>query len=368
MDYLSLFNDFVNQEYNEGDIWQIQSADFKAFWNMKITNKKINSISEIDIDPIIRYLDQKAKGNTKNNISVARTGIRMGMWYRAFKSLKENDVIQDKFNSILSSNDDALLIKLINELDEINRENKNCLTGKNGIIINAILVLNNPSYFFSVVSLAHRQLILKYFDFGDIEKYNGLGEKIIQSNRLLLDGFKKLGIDGSPREISCFLYSKIKSYWHTGEIDIEEASNSNINASQDISNENIFTIEKYFEDFLIGNWESTELGKKYDLIMDNGELKSQQYQTDIGRIDILVKEKNTDNFVVIELKRGQTSDDTIGQLARYIGWVKDKLCKNGNVKGIIVAHELDEKLRYALKAVPNTEYYNYKINFSLNKL
>ena len=45
------------------------------------------------------------------------------------------------------------------------------------------------------------------------------------------------------------------------------------------------------EDFLIENWEGTELGQKYDLIKEEGELKSQQYKTDIGRIDILVQDK-----------------------------------------------------------------------------
>ena len=81
----------------------------------------------------------------------------------------------------------------------------------------------------------------------------------------------------------------------------------------------LFYMEEQLEDFLIENWENTELGKKYDLITENGELISQQFPTDIGKIDILVKDKENNNFVVIELKKNQTSDDTIGQIARYIG-------------------------------------------------
>ena len=33
--------------------------------------------------------------------------------------------------------------------------------------------------------------------------------------------------------------------------------------------------------------------------------------------------KNNKNYVVIELKKNQTSDDTVGQLARYMGWIKE---------------------------------------------
>ena len=74
---------------------------------------------------------------------------------------------------------------------------------------------------------------------------------------------------------------------------------------------------------MIENWDKTELGKKYELYTEDGELKSQQYKTDIGIIDILAKDKNSDQLVVIELKKNQTSDDTIGQLARYMGWLEE---------------------------------------------
>jgi 5-methylcytosine-specific restriction protein B len=54
-----------------------------------------------------------------------------------------------------------------------------------------------------------------------------------------------------------------------------------------------FYMEKQLEDFIIQNWVNTELGKKYDLIIEDGELISQQYKTDIGSIDILVRDKKT---------------------------------------------------------------------------
>ena len=86
----------------------------------------------------------------------------------------------------------------------------------------------------------------------------------------------------------------------------------------------MFYLESQLEEFIIENWDQTELGQKYDLIKEDGELVSQQYHTDVGIIDILAKDKVNKNHVVIELKKGQTSDKTIGQLTKYMGWIKEE--------------------------------------------
>jgi len=127
-----------------------------------------------------------------------------------------------------------------------------------------------------------------------------------------------------------------------------------------------FYMEKQLEDFIIDNWEKTELGKKYDLIIEDGVLVSQQYKTDIGSIDILARDKETKSHVVIELKKGQTSDDTIGQLTRYMGWIMDKK-GDKNVSGVIIAADYDNKLEYALKVLQNIRVYLYKVNFTLDE-
>ncbi len=126
----------------------------------------------------------------------------------------------------------------------------------------------------------------------------------------------------------------------------------------------LFYMEQQLEDFIIENWENTELGKKYELIYEEGALKSQQYITDIGRIDILVKDKINGNYVVIELKKNQTSDDTVGQILRYMGWVSEKK-GDKSVKGIIVAGKYDEKLYYAQQMMKDIDVYLYEVNFSL---
>lgn len=131
-------------------------------------------------------------------------------------------------------------------------------------------------------------------------------------------------------------------------------------------NQGLFYMEKQLEDFIIHNWDNTELGKKYDLIIEEGELLSQQYRTEIGPIDILVKDKKTKSYVVIELKRNQTSDDTVGQLARYMGWVKKNL-KDKEVRGVIIAGQYDKKLDFAREMIPNVEVFIYQVDFNLKE-
>ncbi|MCX8125443.1 MAG: PDDEXK nuclease domain-containing protein [Spirochaetes bacterium] len=139
-----------------------------------------------------------------------------------------------------------------------------------------------------------------------------------------------------------------------------------IRKEDSVLNQGLFYMEKQLEDFIIHNWNITELGKRFDLIIEDGELVSQQFRTEIGPIDILAKDKNTGDYVVIELKKNQTSDDTVGQIARYMGWIK-KNKNNPNVKGIIIAAEFDKKLEYALEVVQNVEVFLYQVDFKLKE-
>ena len=95
-------------------------------------------------------------------------------------------------------------------------------------------------------------------------------------------------------------------------------------------------------------------------------MKSQQYRTDIGIIDILAKDKATGSYVVIELKRNQSSDDTVGQVLRYMGWVTENL-KEKNVRGIIVAGTYDEKLYYAQNMIQAVDVFLYEVQFKLKE-
>ena len=128
----------------------------------------------------------------------------------------------------------------------------------------------------------------------------------------------------------------------------------------------LFYMEQQLEDFIISNWDSTSLGNEYELIYEDGTLISQQYITPVGRMDILAKDKKTGSYVVIELKRNQTSDDTIGQITRYMGWVKQELGDDG-VRGVIIAGSYDQRLDYARVMMPELDVFIYEVQFNLKE-
>ncbi len=131
-----------------------------------------------------------------------------------------------------------------------------------------------------------------------------------------------------------------------------------------IENPSAFALEKHLEDFLVNNWKQTELGKHYDIFQEDGELAGQQYQTDTGSIDILAISKDKNALLVVELKKGRASDYVVGQVQRYMGYVKEELAEAGqHVKGVIIALDDDIKIRRALSVTTNIDFYKYQVSF-----
>jgi len=163
--------------------------------------------------------------------------------------------------------------------------------------------------------------------------------------------------------------SKISQYANEIESFISGNRPSSIIATDEtIEDPSVFVLEKHLEDFLVKNWQSTELGKHYDIYEENGEIVGQQYPSDTGPIDILAISKNKKELLVIELKKGRASDLVVGQTQRYMGYVKDQLAESNQiVRGVIVALEDDIKIRRALSVTSNIEFYTYKIKFKLEK-
>lgn len=130
----------------------------------------------------------------------------------------------------------------------------------------------------------------------------------------------------------------------------------------------VFALEKHLEDFLVQNWKSTELGKHYNIYEEDGEMVGKQYESDTGPIDILAISKDKKELLVVELKKGRVSDVVVGQVQRYMGYVKDELAEAGQtVRGVIIAFEDDIKIHRALSVAQNIDFYTYKIQFKLEK-
>ena len=127
-----------------------------------------------------------------------------------------------------------------------------------------------------------------------------------------------------------------------------------------------FALESFLEEFLLTNWEGIDWGRPLELWeSQTGEL-GHELATPVGRLDFLCVDKATNALVVVELKRGRPSDRVVGQVARYMGWVRGELAEaNQRVEGIIVAHEQDLQLAYAVTAVPGLTILTYSVDFAL---
>ena len=132
-----------------------------------------------------------------------------------------------------------------------------------------------------------------------------------------------------------------------------------------IVSESQFALEAHLEEFIDKNWKHINFGAelaKYEVDDQSGR----QFPAGAWSIDFLCLDKANDDFVVIELKRGKTSDAAVGQVLRYMGWVTENLANSGQkVRGIIISQEVDDALKYAVKGLSNVSVLTYKVDFKL---
>jgi len=116
------------------------------------------------------------------------------------------------------------------------------------------------------------------------------------------------------------------------------------------------SLEKDLRDYLANYPNRIERGLK---------LVEKEFDTkEIGRIDLLLTDKKGYD-VVVELKKGRKSDDVVGQLSRYMGWVMKN--RNKKARGIIIVSEPDEKLAYSIlpfKGMVKTKYYRVRFEIT----
>ena len=78
------------------------------------------------------------------------------------------------------------------------------------------------------------------------------------------------------------------------------------------------------------------------------------------------KDKKT--FLVIELKKGRLYDKVVGQIQRYMGFIKAEVVNNDQkIKGLIIGLKEDLGLQRAISINPDIEYSINKITFELFK-
>ena len=98
-------------------------------------------------------------------------------------------------------------------------------------------------------------------------------------------------------------------------------------------------------------------------IASGATLVKEQYRTEAGEIDLLLKDRD-DTFIVVETKKGRPNDSVVGQILRYVGYIMRNESKR--VKGVIVTAESSDRLDYALESLNNVSVKYYRVRFELS--
>ena len=152
-------------------------------------------------------------------------------------------------------------------------------------------------------------------------------------------------------------------------LSIEDSDQILSSSENQLTTTNSFVMEKHLEEFIIGNWNSLDLGKEYDLCEEQIDGKRKKFRTDTGEIDIFALSKDKKTYLVIELKKGRASDKVVGQIQRYMGYIKEEIANsNQSVKGLIIGLNDDLSLRRALSFNSDIiQFKKYQIKFDLVK-
>ena len=108
---------------------------------------------------------------------------------------------------------------------------------------------------------------------------------------------------------------------------------------------NLFILESGLEEAVKANLSQLNLHLADDDIQQQCNLG-----IGVGRTDLICRD-DKNNFVVLELKAIQTSDYVVGQILRYMGYIRENWAEKEkvDVKGIIITPSYDEQLRLAAK-------------------
>ncbi len=123
-----------------------------------------------------------------------------------------------------------------------------------------------------------------------------------------------------------------------------------------------FAYEKDLRNYLAKNLFVVEHNLK--LYEDEG-IKGIEYPVGGRFIDILGVD-STGAFVVIELKVSRGYDRVVGQLMRYMAWIRKNQAEPGQkVRGIIVAREISEDLLLACSLLDDVQLFEYELSLVL---
>ena len=137
-------------------------------------------------------------------------------------------------------------------------------------------------------------------------------------------------------------------------------------AREDNSGSRKFAFERDLQNYLVQNLGLLEPGLKlYE--DEDGEFTGVEFPAGQRRIDILAVGADG-AYVVVETKVSHAYDRVVGQILRYMGWIKENLAGEASVRGVIVASEISDDLILATSSVENVQLVEYEISFSLKSV
>ncbi len=126
-----------------------------------------------------------------------------------------------------------------------------------------------------------------------------------------------------------------------------------------------FAYEHDLRDFLARNLYLLEPG--LTLYTDEG-ITGVEFPVGGRFIDLLAVDTSGD-YVVIELKVSKGYDRVVGQLLRYMNWIKMNQADEGQkVRGVIVAKNISEDLRLACAGLPDVALAEYELEVSIRPI
>ena len=148
------------------------------------------------------------------------------------------------------------------------------------------------------------------------------------------------------------------------EADAEEAeSNADATAAAGAAE---FLLEKDLQNFLARHLDRIEPGLR--LYEDSDGARGIEYDAGGRRIDILALDRSN-SFVVLELKVSKGYDRVVGQLLRYVNWVRQNLAEPGQpVRGMIVCRAMTDDLKLACSSLPDVELFEYQLSVTVTKV
>jgi len=146
----------------------------------------------------------------------------------------------------------------------------------------------------------------------------------------------------------------------------EEEDDATTPAEALLSGSSQFLLEKDLQRYLAENLHLIEPGLT---IFQDEDITGFEYPAGGGRrIDILAKDQ-AGGFVVLELKVEKGYDRVVGQLLRYVNWVRTELAEPGQrVRGVIVCRSMSQDLILACASVPDIELFEYQLSVTVSQL